>query len=131
MNDEALRQLIQQLMQPQSSGGVMTDQDASRINNAYSPSHAAPIGNGVMTNKDANMLFSLLGQGNGFMPSSGDPDGMTAPPMQLSPEQIAARQAAYAQQEMLKQQEFLRSQRTGQQLQRGDDSIFDRMLRGQ
>jgi len=31
MNDEALRQLIQQLMQPQSSGGVMTDQDASRI----------------------------------------------------------------------------------------------------
>lgn len=129
MNEEALTRLIQQLMQPQSSSGVMTDQDASRINNAYSPRDAAPTNNGVMTDKDANMLFGLLGQGSGFMPSSGDPDGMTAPPMQLSPEQIAARQAAYAQQEMLKQQEFLRSQRTGQQLQRGDDSFFDQMVR--
>jgi hypothetical protein len=128
MNEEALTRLIQQLMQPQS-GGVMTDQDASRINNAYSPRAAAPTSNGVMTDKDANMLFGLLGQGNGFMPSSGDPDGMTAPPMQLSAEEIAARQAAYAQQEMLKQQEFLRSQRTGQQLQRGDDSLFDQMVR--
>ena len=120
--EDQLRRLIQQLMQPQLGSGVMTYQDENRINNAYSPRTTAPVGSGAMTNKDANMLFSLLRQGNAFMPSSGDPDGMTAPPMQLSPEQIIARQQAYAQQEMIKKM-------TGEQLQQRDDSIFDRMLR--
>ena len=125
MNEEALTRLIQQLMQPQS-GGVMTDQDASRINNAYSPRAAAPTSNGVMTDKDANMLFGLLGQGNGFMPSSGDPDGMTAPIMQLSAEEIAARQAAYAQQQARQQ---MMQQLNGEQMQQLDDSLFDQMVR--
>jgi len=120
--EDQLKRLIQQLMQPQLGSGVMTYQDENRINNAYSPRTTAPVGSGAMTNKDANMLFSLLRQGNAFMPSSGDPDGMTAPPMQLSPEQIIARQQAYAQQEMIKKM-------TGEQLQQRDDSIFDRMLR--
>ena len=131
MNEAELRQLMMMLspnaanttyMQPQLGSGVMTYQDENRINNAYSPRTTAPVGSGAMTNKDANMLFSLLRQGNAFMPSSGDPDGMTAPPMQLSPEQIIARQQAYAQQEMIKKM-------TGEQLQQRDDSIFDRMLR--
>ena len=120
--EDQLKRLIQQLMQPQLGSGVMTYQDENRINNAYFPRTTAPVGSGAMTNKDANMLFSLLRQGNAFMPSSGDPDGMTAPPMQLSPEQIIARQQAYAQQEMIKKM-------TGEQLQQRDDSIFDRMLR--
>ena len=58
--------------------------------------------------------------------SSGDPDGMTAPPMQLSAEEIATRQAAYSQQQA---QQQAQQQLNGEQMQQRDDSLFDQMVR--
>jgi hypothetical protein len=147
MNEAELRQLMMMLSPNAANTTYMQpNQEAMLRNQSISP--FTPQGGAQMPNQTGmginELLSALMGaQVGASMPagqlsnnelemiSSGDPDGMTAPPMQLSPEQIIARQQAYAQQEMLKQQEFLRSQRTGQQLQRGDDSIFDRMLRGQ
>jgi len=125
MQEDALRQYMMMLMPNAANTNYMQPNQEAMLNN-QSISPYTLQGGVPMPNQTGMGIAKLL-----EMISSGDPDGMTAPPMQLSPEQIAARQAAYAQQEMLKQQEFLRSQRTGQQLQRGDDSIFDRMLRGQ
>ena len=139
MNEEALRQLIQQITgsqnnAPVGSVGNVSDNELARFQNAQRNNYMNEVmgmrnnaPSGGVGNISVNELLRFIT--NPSQVSSGDPDGMTAPPMQLSAEEIAARQAAYAQQEMLKQQEFLRSQRTGQQLQRGDDSLFDQMVK--
>jgi hypothetical protein len=92
----------------------MPNQTGMGINELLSALMGAQVG--------ASMPAGQLSNNELEMISSGDPDGMTAPRMQLSPEQIAARQAAYAQQQMMQQL-------NGEQMQQRDDSLFDQMVR--
>tara|TARA_R110000744_G_scaffold197956_1_gene317124 strand:- start:7 stop:423 length:417 start_codon:yes stop_codon:yes gene_type:complete len=133
MNEEALRLLIQQITGMQNNaptGGVgnVSNNELARFQEAQRNNYMneimgmrtnAPTG-GIGNISQAELMRLITSPSQ---VSSGDPDGMTAPPMQLSPEEIAARQAAYAQQQMMQQQ------LNGEQMQQRDDSLFDQMVR--
>jgi hypothetical protein len=132
MNEEALRQLIQQITGMRNNapvGGVgnVSNNELARFQEAQRNNYMneimgmrnnAPTG-GIGNISQAELLRLITSPAQ---VSSGDPDGMTAPPMQLSPEEIAARQAAYNQQQMMQQL-------NGEQMQQRDDSLFDQMVR--
>lgn len=136
MNEEALRRLIQQItgMQnnaPVGGAGNVSNNELARFQEAQKNNYMneimgmrtnAPTG-GINNISQADLLRLITSPAQ---VSSGDPDGMTAPPMQLSPEEIAARNAAYAKQ--LEQQQMMQ-QLNGEQMQQRDDSLFDQMVR--
>ena len=142
MNEEELRQLMMMLSPNAANTTYMQpNQEAMLRNQSISP--FTPQGGAQMPNQTGmginELLSALMGaQVGASMPagqlsnnelemiSSGDPDGMTAPPMQLSAEEIAARQAAYAQQQA---QQQMMQQLNGEQMQQRDDSLFDQMVR--
>ena len=111
--------------------GNVSDNELARFQNAQRNNYMnevmgmrnnAPAGG--VGNISVNELLRFIT--NPSQVSSGDPDGMTAPPMQLSAEEIAARQAAYAQQQA---QQQMMQQLNGEQMQQRDDSLFDQMVR--
>jgi len=136
MNEEALRLLIQQITGMQNNaptGGVgnVSNNEQARFQEAQRNSYMnevmgmrnnAPTG-GIGNISQAELMRLITSPSQ---VSSGDPDGMTAPRMQLSAEEIAARQAAYAKQQA---QQQMMQQLNGEQMQQLDDSLFDQMVR--
>ena len=75
--------------------------------------------NGAVGNMSQSELLRLITSPEQI--SSGDPDGMTAPPMQLTDEEMRQRQMLFDQQNM--------QPSNGEQMQLRDDAIFDRILK--
>lgn len=131
MDENALRQLIQQIQDMRANapvGGVgnVSNREMEMFQQGQRNSYMDEIMNmrnnasaGGLGNVSQAELVRLMN--NPSQISSGDPDGMTAPPMQLSPQQIQERIQAYEQQELLKQL-------NGVQQQRRDDAPFDAIL---